>query len=65
MRHATFGIKYFDYVWASGLRLQAGVTAAPSRTVGESRERGPMSREGTTTTGLVVGTTNPENSTGR
>ena len=43
---------------------QGTMTTAPSGTVGESRERAPMSREGTMN-GPAVGTTNPENSTSR
>jgi hypothetical protein len=49
----------------TGTAPSNGMTTAPSPTVGESRERAPMSREGTTATGPAAGTTNPENSTSR
>ena len=47
-----------------GTDPSSAMTTAPSPTVGESRERAPMSREGTTGR-PAVGTTNPENSTSR
>jgi hypothetical protein len=49
----------------TGTAPSNGMSTTPSPTIGESRERAPMSREGTTTTGPAVGTTNPENSTSR